>query len=757
MLIKLALRNVKKNIKDYLIYILTVTLSVSLFYGFLAITSQKFVKQLPIQMNFGYFSEKMRLMFPLIGIVTIFLICYINSYILRRKQREFALEMLIGVPNYQIALTLFMETFLLGLFSIVTGILGGTVIAKIIAQISVAAFEVDYESAIFIYGDVCLYTLCYFCVLFIIVGFYNGYKISKTTIAKLLLAAHKYEEFKLGTYLSKWIKALLIMSFMIFLIFSTAYYKIQQVLLDGAKVLLLITIIISMINVIMNMCLVYMIRKRRKIKVRWAISIAFMSVVLAILLLANESMLEYAVGLGLLGMFYYTMPPLMAALVGVCSIIIFWGGIGEFVLVLGDRHQKFKMDNLFVYGQIKDKLQINCKTMSILTIVLSLVVGWIPVNVARMNGYLEERSIYDVQIFSRYNVVDKIEDLNNIELNTEEIRKYLTMKGCEITGEAKVSCYYPQIEDFYKNANKDKPNLIIPVSEYNQLLRMNKTEEINLQDNEYAIAWAPSVLEEEIRESSKSDSTLTVGEEELYKKSDYQYNVGMGIFTSGLEASYIVPDHICNKLTRATVYYAANTKEKIPVNLAKEIEKEVTQTLNVKNSYNVDLYYVRLQALQINEGISNSLMLRLGATYIGLLLLLLSLAILSLQQLTDSLEHSWRFIVISKIGVSVEKIVHYIRQQMYVWFGVPFVIACFVGNMINIYMVWSDYEEYFPYISIGESIVTGLLGNVVVAIFFLLYLLMTYYIFQHNLKQAINKGANYTQKSAFYAKNIKKS
>lgn len=238
MLIKLALRNVKKNIKDYLIYILTVTLSVSLFYGFLAITSQKFVKQLPIQMNFGYFSEKMRLMFPLIGIVTIFLICYINSYILRRKQREFALEMLIGVPNYQIALTLFMETFLLGLFSIVTGILGGTVIAKIIAQISVAAFEVDYESAIFIYGDVCLYTLCYFCVLFIIVGFYNGYKISKTTIAKLLLAAHKYEEFKLGTYLSKWIKALLIMSFMIFLIFSTAYYKIQQVLLDGAKVLL---------------------------------------------------------------------------------------------------------------------------------------------------------------------------------------------------------------------------------------------------------------------------------------------------------------------------------------------------------------------------------------------------------------------------------------------------------------------------------------------------------------------------------------
>ena len=751
MLIKLALRNVKKNIKDYLIYILTVTLSVSLFYGFLAITSQKFVKQLPIQMNFGYFSEKMRLMFPLIGIVTIFLICYINSYILRRKQREFALEMLIGVPNYQIALTLFMETFLLGLFSIVTGILGGTVIAKIIAQISVAAFEVDYESAIFIYGDVCLYTLCYFCVLFIIVGFYNGYK---------LLAAHKYEEFKLGTYLSKWIKALLIMSFMIFLIFSTAYYKIQQVLLDGAKVLLLITIIISMINVIMNMCLVYMIRKRRKIKVRWAISIAFMSVVLAILLLANESMLEYAVGLGLLGMFYYTMPPLMAALIGVCSIIIFWGGIGEFVLVLGDRHQKFKMDNLFVYGQIKDKLQIHCKTMSILTIVLSLifvVVGWIPINVARMNGYLEERSIYDVQIFSRYNVVDKIEDLNNIELNTEEIRKYLTMKGCEITGEAKVSCYYPQIEDFYKNANKDKPNLIIPVSEYNQLLRMNKTEEINLQDNEYEIAWAPSVLEEEIRESSKSDSTLTVGEEELYKKSDYQYNVGMGIFTSGLEASYIVPDHICNKLTRATVYYAANTKEKIPVNLAKEIEKEVTQTLNVKNSYNVDLYYVRLQALQINEGISNSLMLRLGATYIGLLLLLLSLAILSLQQLTDSLEHSWRFIVISKIGVSVEKIVHYIRQQMYVWFGVPFVIACFVGNMINIYMVWSDYEEYFPYISIGESIVTGLLGNVVVAIFFLLYLLMTNYIFQHNLKQAINKGANYTQKSAFYAKNIKKS
>lgn len=56
MYIKLALRNVKRSAKDYLIYILTLILSVGLFYGFLSITSPFYNTRLPIQMNLEYFS-----------------------------------------------------------------------------------------------------------------------------------------------------------------------------------------------------------------------------------------------------------------------------------------------------------------------------------------------------------------------------------------------------------------------------------------------------------------------------------------------------------------------------------------------------------------------------------------------------------------------------------------------------------------------------------------------------------------------------
>ena len=48
---KLALRNVKRSAKDYLIYVITLILSVGLFYGFMSIASPYYNESLPVKIN----------------------------------------------------------------------------------------------------------------------------------------------------------------------------------------------------------------------------------------------------------------------------------------------------------------------------------------------------------------------------------------------------------------------------------------------------------------------------------------------------------------------------------------------------------------------------------------------------------------------------------------------------------------------------------------------------------------------------------
>ena len=48
---KLALRNVKRSAKDYLIYVITLILSVGLFYGFMSIASPYYNESLHVKIN----------------------------------------------------------------------------------------------------------------------------------------------------------------------------------------------------------------------------------------------------------------------------------------------------------------------------------------------------------------------------------------------------------------------------------------------------------------------------------------------------------------------------------------------------------------------------------------------------------------------------------------------------------------------------------------------------------------------------------
>ena len=122
MYVKLVFRNAKRSVKDYLVYIVTMTICVTLFYSFLSISSSYYHPDIGSEYNFTMLSGGMKMAICAITLILLFLIKFVNNYMLRRRQKEFALESVMGMEQKNIALLFFGETFIMGLISIAAGV-----------------------------------------------------------------------------------------------------------------------------------------------------------------------------------------------------------------------------------------------------------------------------------------------------------------------------------------------------------------------------------------------------------------------------------------------------------------------------------------------------------------------------------------------------------------------------------------------------------------------------------------------------------
>ena len=91
---KLIFKNAKRSVKDYLIYIVTMTLCVTLFYAFLSISSTHYHPTIGAEYNISLLAGGMKLAICGISLLLLFLIHYVNRFMLRKKQKEFAVCLL---------------------------------------------------------------------------------------------------------------------------------------------------------------------------------------------------------------------------------------------------------------------------------------------------------------------------------------------------------------------------------------------------------------------------------------------------------------------------------------------------------------------------------------------------------------------------------------------------------------------------------------------------------------------------------------
>ncbi len=124
MLFKLSFENMKKSIKDYSIYFLTLVLGVAIFYMFNSIDSQQAMLQVSQSQR-----EIIKLMITLLGYISVFvavilglLIVYANNFLINRRKKEFGIYMTLGMGKRQISKIILMETIFVGIISLVVGL-----------------------------------------------------------------------------------------------------------------------------------------------------------------------------------------------------------------------------------------------------------------------------------------------------------------------------------------------------------------------------------------------------------------------------------------------------------------------------------------------------------------------------------------------------------------------------------------------------------------------------------------------------------
>lgn len=115
MLFKLSIKNMRKTIKDFAIYVLTLVLGVAIFYMFNSLDSQEAMMQVSSSTR-----ELIKLMITMLGFVSVFvavilglLIVYANNFLINRRKKEFGTYMMLGMSKGQISRILLIETILL--------------------------------------------------------------------------------------------------------------------------------------------------------------------------------------------------------------------------------------------------------------------------------------------------------------------------------------------------------------------------------------------------------------------------------------------------------------------------------------------------------------------------------------------------------------------------------------------------------------------------------------------------------------------
>lgn len=727
MLCKLAWGNVRRAGRDYLVYLLTLTLGVTVFYAFNTISMQVDIAGIDEEGLAQVMGSILGDLTYFLAGVMAFLMVYANNFIMKRRKKEFGLYQVLGMGRGRVATIMALETVIVSVGAFVAGIVLGVGLSQLMTFFTASLFKTQIANFHFFFSvHAFSLTLACMLVMFVLTLLLNLRAVRRTKLIELMGAERRNESIKTR---NPWI-AIAIFAVGVALV-GVAYYRLLR---DGFP-------------------LTATDSKLQEAMTQFGITTAMVTVG------------TFALFWGLSGM----LIKLLQSLRGV-----YWRGL-----------------NMFTVRQLAAKVNTVCFSMGVIAMLLFLAItsvtcGMSIANV--MNENLERYNPVDVSQTYVYYTPDTLdfykESFNPSEAdrmvladttvdlypawhgkgksadNNDETGKKVDI--ADVAGEhVQIDSYlsYPlggsdpsvtpsemckamgeKLPKAFGGSNADTMGLFVtPASQYNKLRQMMGEEPVHIGHDQYLLTCdMGGELVDMYTKYMAGGHALTLGGHELKPATDKSDEDTAAIANSAMGSNpgtVVVADELLSQLNLQPYSSSllVNYKQGMDTTEADEsIKYTVLDNLLVDGKEPglwgtfITRSEMYAQAAQMNGLISYL------AIYIGFVLVVACAAILSIQQLSNVADGSRSYRVLAQIGCDDRQIRHSVMAQQAVFFLFPLAVGLahsFVALKVIIELV-----SIFGNMSIGGTV--GLTCAIFLAAY-VGYFLVTYLMSTGMVRAAI--------------------
>ena len=629
--IKLSFRNIKKSFKDYAIYFFTLILGVAIFYVFNSIESQTVLLDITESTYdiIDTLSNMLSGASVFVAFILGFLIIYASRFLMKRRNKEFGIYMLLGMSKRKISMILFFETILIGIISLAVGLGLGVALSQLMSMLVANMFEADMTRYEFIFSsNACIKTLIYFGIMYVIVMLFNVINVGKCKLIDLIQTSKKSETVKMKNPMLctiVFIISVIALGYAYWLVTGGVNETVQTP--DG----IIKPIIIGAVATFFLF---------------WSLSGLMLKIVMGMKNL-------YVKGLNT-----FTLRQVSSKInTTVFSMTIICLMLFVTICVLSSALS------------LKNSMTENLNALAPADIQLSISVkdeSWLD------QGY-NEAQIEN----SKLGVRKTLEAFGlNIEDYLQESVEYNSYRMDDLTFGDSLG---DSLEYIKNNSTSmipyNMPEEIMTISDYNELARFYGNEEYTLADNEYIIIADYDAMIAIRNVALENNQELTIFGHTLkpkYQECQYGFvEMASNHINSGI---IIVPDAVVSGEERSYNsiignYYTDSLEEQ------REIQEQIKSLVQTPLSVEYSLPNVNSKVDISEASIGLGALVTFLGLYLGIVFLIASVAILALKELTESTDNKERYAMLRKLGADEKMINKSLFRQIAIFFTFPLLVA----------------------------------------------------------------------------------
>ncbi len=582
----------------------------------------------------------------------------------------------------QISKILLMETILVGIISLIVGLIIGIFASQFMSILVAKMFEADMSEFQFVFSkDACIKTCIYFAVMYVAVMFFNTFTISRYKLINLLNATKKNESIKIKNP---------VISILVFLfgagILGYAYWKVTgdvNSLTTAYKILPPILMgIVGTISIFWSLS-GFVIQVAQKMKSTY-LKDTNMFVLRQINNKINTTIISMSV---------------------ICLMLFMTISI------------------LSVSLSLRNTMQRELADMTPVDLNLSKTAN-LPENYTNMQGKVINYTKEQIED-SKISIEETLKN-NGLDMSVlKDVVEIPIYTSNDLTWKDFFGEDYEKVKAQFSKLNYGALEEIVKISDYNKVAKLYGTEQYELKDDEYIVLCNYDNMAE-IRNQvlSEGGHKLTIAGREYKSKYANCKNGYIEMAASHINTGIIlVPDNcpLTEDMKEKTVFVAnynvetEEEKEEIEKNFADNNNSILLQNLDNKG---IDLDGItKIVIIQSSVGVAS--IVTFIAIYLGIIFLIASAAILALKQLTESSDNKQRYLVLRKIGCDEKMINRALFRQIIIFFGLPLILAIIhsifgIQFAISIMSGLASKKDLLP-----SAIATVIIIGVIYGIYFL--------------------------------------